>query len=71
MNERGTLICVSEHPRRAVPLQIDTELYKSRELIENFFCKLSEFKRIAVRADKTDTSFGTMIYAIAALINSR
>jgi transposase len=71
MNERGALICISQHPRRAVPLQIDTELYKSRHLIENFFCKLKEFKRIAMRADKTDTSFKAMIYAVAALINSR
>ena len=71
MNERGALICISQHPRRAVPLQIDTEIYKSRNLIENFFCKLREFKRIAMRADKTDTSFEAMIYVVAALINSR
>jgi transposase len=71
MNERGALICISQHPRRAAPLQIDTEIYKSRHLIENFFCKLKEFKRIAMRADKTDTSFKAMIYAVAALINSR
>ena len=71
MNERGALICISQHPRRAVPLQIDIELYKSRHLIENFFCKLKEFKRIAMRSDKTDASFKAMIYAVAALINSR
>lgn len=71
MNARGALICISQHPRRCKPLQIDQELYKSRHLIENFFCKLKEFKRIAMRSDKTDTSFKAMIYAVAALINSR
>jgi hypothetical protein len=30
-------------------------------LIENFLCKLKEFKRIAMRADKTDQSFDPMI----------
>ena len=70
MNQRGAVICISQHPRRAEPLSIDPELYKSRHLIENFFCKLKEFKRIAMRADKTDTSFKAMIYAAAALINS-
>ncbi len=40
-------------------------------LIENFFCKLKEFKRIALRADKTDQSFEAMIYLAAAIINSR
>ena len=40
-------------------------------LIENFFCKLKEFKRIAMRSDKTDTSFKAMTYLGAALINSQ
>ena len=71
MNERGAMICISQHPRRTTPLAIDTEIYKCRHLIENFFCKLKEFKRIAMRADKTDTSYKAMIYAVAALINSR
>ena len=71
MNARGALICISQHPRRCKPLHIDPEIYKCRHLIENFFCKLKEFKRIAMRADKTDTSFKAMIYAVAAIINSR
>ena len=58
LNERGAKIVISQHPRRALPLRLDTELYKWRHLIENFFCKLKEFKRIAMRADKTDQSLG-------------
>ncbi|MFC0375707.1 IS5/IS1182 family transposase, partial [Sphingobium indicum] len=37
----------------------------------NFFCKLKEFKRIAMRSDKTDQSFSAMIYLASAVINSR
>ena len=62
---------ISQHPRRTTPLQIDTEMYKWRHLIENFFCKLKEFKRIAPRADKTDQSFQAVIHLVAAVINSR
>jgi transposase len=40
-------------------------------LIEKFFAKLKEFKRIALRADKTYKSFIAMIYLTAAVINSR
>jgi transposase len=40
-------------------------------LIENFFGKLKEFKRIALRADKTNHSFAAMIHIAAVLINSR
>ena len=71
LNERGAKVVISQHPRRAVPLPLDGDLYKWRHLIENFFCKLKEFKRIAMRADKTDQSFAAMIYLAAAVINSR
>ncbi len=52
-------------------MPLDKELYMWRHLIENFFCKLKEFKRIAMRACKTDQSFKAMIYLVAAAINSR
>ena len=71
LNERGARIVISQHPRRAQPLPVDADLYRWRHLIENFFCKLKEFKRIAMRSDKTDQSFSALIYLTAAVINSR
>ena len=71
IDERGARIVISQHPRRTKPLPLDAEMYKWRHLIENFFCKLKEFKRIAMRADKTDTSFTAIIHLAAAVINSR
>lgn len=71
LNERGAKVVISQRPQRKAPLDIDLEVYKWRHLIENFFCKLKEFKRIAMRADKTDQSFEAMIYPAAAVINSR
>ena len=71
LNERGAKIVISQHPRRATPVQIDADIYKWRHLIENFFCKLKEFKRIAMRSDKTDTSFSAAIHLAAAVIHSR
>jgi transposase len=71
MNERGAKIVISQHPRRSKPLKIDADLYKWRHLIENFFCKLKEFKRIAMRGEKTDRSFSAMIHLCSAVINSR
>jgi transposase len=71
LNERGAKIVISQHQRRAKPLPLDAEMYKWRHLIENFFCKLKEFKRIAMRADKTDASFKAAIYLAAAVIHSR
>jgi transposase len=71
LDERGAKAVISQHQRRTKPLPLDTEMYKWRHLIENFFCKLKEFKRIAMRADKTDTSFRAIIHLAAAVINSR
>ena len=71
LNERGAKIVISQHPRRTTPITLDEDLYKWRHLIENFFCKLKEFKRIAMRADKTDRSFAAMIFLCSAVINSR
>ena len=71
LNARGAKIVISQHPRRKKPWPLDREIYKWRHLIENFFCKLKEFKRIAMRAEKTDQSFKAMIYLAADVINSR
>jgi transposase len=71
LDERGAKVVIAQHPRRAIPLDIDAEVYKCRHLIENFFCKLKEFKRIAMRSDKSDLSFSAMVYLVAAVIHSR
>lgn len=71
LDERGAKVVISQHPRRIGAHPIDRHLYKWRHLIENFFCKLKEFKRIAMRACKTHKSFAAMIHLAAAVINSR
>ena len=70
LGQRGAKVVISQRPKRLNPLDIDLDMYKWRHLIENFFCKLKEFKRIALRADKTDQSFKAIIYLAAAVINS-
>ncbi|WP_157839599.1 transposase [Comamonas testosteroni] len=47
------------------------EIYKWRHLIENFFCKLKEFQRIAMRSDKTVSNFAAVTTLASAVINSR
>jgi transposase len=71
MNARGATICISQRPQRKEPLEIDEEMYKWRHLVENFFCDLKDFRRIALRTDKTDTSFAAIINVCAALLNSK
>ena len=46
----------------------DRHLYKSRNLIERFFARLKQFRRIATRYDKLDVRFEAFISIVAALI---
>jgi hypothetical protein len=39
--------------------------YKWRRLVENFFCAIKAFRRIATRYEKTDTCFAAMINVVA------
>jgi len=71
LDERGARVVISQHSRRSQSGDIDLEVYKWRHLVENFSCKLKEFKRIAMRSDKTNQSFAAMIYVTSAVINSR
>ena len=48
----------------------DREKYKWRHLIENFFCRIKAFRRIATRYEKTDTCFAAMIYAVNIVITT-
>jgi transposase len=49
----GKSAVIPPRPNRLNPPQLNRELYKARHLIENFFCRLKQFRAIATRYDKT------------------
>ena len=51
-----------------VPRDFDREMYKARHLIENFVCKLKQFRAIATRYDKTARNFLGAIHLVASVI---
>ncbi len=53
---------------RKTPRAFDKHIYKARHLIENFYCKLKQFRAIATRYDKTARNFIAGIYLAAAVI---
>lgn len=53
---------------RSLKRAYDKELYKARHLIENFFCRLKQFRAIATRYDKRAVNFLGGVYAAACLI---
>src|SRR4051795_8054658 len=71
LNERGALAVIPPKANRAAAIPCDFEMYKWRHLVENFFCKIKEFRRIATRYDKTDTSFAAIIHLGGIVLATR
>jgi transposase len=71
LNERGALAVIPPKADRTSRIPCDFEMYKWRHLVENFFCKIKEFRRIATRYDKTDTSFAAIVHLAAIVLTTR
>ena len=71
LREAGKTAVIPPKRNRKGPRDYDRDLYAARHLIENFFCKLKQFRGIATRYDKTRCSFlaGVHLAAAAILLN--
>ena len=64
----GKTAVIPPKSNRKIQRDYDKETYKARHLIENFFCKLKQFRAIATRYDKTARNFLAAIHLAAAII---
>ena len=64
----GKTSVIPPRTTRTTPRPFDKHLYKDRHLIENFYCKLKQFRAIATRYDKTARNFLAAIHLAAAII---
>ena len=71
LNDRGAMAVIPPKADRARRIPCDFAMYRWRHLVENFFCKIKEFRRIATRYDKTDKSFQAMIYLAGSALALR
>ncbi len=71
LRDRKIEAVIPARAKRLHPAPHDEDKYKWRHLIENFFQKIKEFKRIAMRACKTDQSFAAMIQIAATVIRTK
>lgn len=69
LEERGSVAVIPPRRNRKEQRAYDKEAYKKRHLVENFFCDLKEYKKIAMRSEKTDESFAANIYLAATILN--
>lgn len=68
---RGALAVIPPKADRKADIPCDFAMYRWRHLIENFFCALKNYRRIATRYDKTDQSFAAMIHLAASAMALR
>jgi transposase len=71
LDERGAIAVIPSKADRAKRIPHDAEMYKWRHLVENFFCSLKAFRRIATRYEKTDTCFAGLLSLVALFLGSR
>ena len=56
---------------RKVQRSVDPALYRQRNLVERFFCKLKHFRRIATRFDKLARNFLSAILLASTRLRTR
>lgn len=47
------------------PIPHDPEIYAKRNIVERFFCKMKDMRRLATRFEKTKRNFISMIHIFA------
>ena len=66
--QAGKTAVIPPRTNRKVQREYDKDLYQARHLIENFFCKLKQFRAIATRYDKTARNFLAAVHLAAATV---
>ena len=61
---KGMTAVIPSNPSRSKKRKIDSDLYKERHLVENYFCNLKRYRRVATRYEKTAVNFlGFILFA--------
>lgn len=61
---KGMTPVIPSKADRSIQRKIDKHIYKERHLVENFFCKIKRFRRVATRYEKTAVNYlGFVLFA--------
>jgi transposase len=66
--DKGIEAVIPPRSHRLVQRPFDHHQYKSRNLVERFFCRIKQFRRIATRYDKLAERFASFVALTAAVI---
>lgn len=69
--KHGALPVIPSRKCRKQQREHDVEIYKMRNIVERFFARIKQFRRIATRYDKTSASFLGAFFAANICIIGR
>ena len=68
LDARGTKPVIPNKSNRKQPYSFDKRSYKQRHRIENAFCRLKDFRRIATRYDRLARNYLASVCLVAAIV---
>ena len=63
--DEGALAVIPSKSNARNPIPHNPKLYAKRNIVERFFCKMKDMRRLATRFEKTATAFRSMLYIFA------
>jgi len=67
-DDLGAAAQIKQNPTRSSTKDIDWMLYKERHLVECFFNRIKRLRRIALRCEKTISSFRAFVSLACAMV---
>ena len=64
--DEGALAVIPSKRNAKRPIPHDPNLYAARNIVECFFCRMKDMRRLATRFEKTAANFRSMLYLFAA-----
>lgn len=65
ITDEGALAVIPSKSNARKPVPHDRNLYAMRNIVERFFCKMKDMRRLAIRFEKHAINFHNMIYIFA------
>ena len=68
LDARGAEAVIPPKSNRVKAIDCDMAKYRRRHRVENFFCKIKHFRRIATRYDQTASSYAALVWVVASVL---
>jgi transposase len=69
ISDAGARAAIPPRANRRQPIRWSKAIYKHRNLIERFFCRIKHFRRISTRYEKLAERFASFICLVSAFVS--